>query len=123
MLAAAVDPAIRQKLARLLGMLGSEHDGEALNAGRLADKLVRSAGLSWHEVLNAAAEPVAIDVLLDWPVRWQAAARLVAEAGVGALREKDLAFARVVAGYANRPSGKQLGYLHDLVRRVIEARP
>jgi hypothetical protein len=39
---------VRTRLARLLG---SEHDGEALNAARLADKLVRSEGVTWHQVL------------------------------------------------------------------------
>jgi hypothetical protein len=41
----------RERLARLLGMLGSDHVGEVANAGRLADKLVRAAGLSWHDVV------------------------------------------------------------------------
>lgn len=40
------------RLAHLLGMLGSRFDGEALNAGRLAHRLVRSAGSTWPEVLK-----------------------------------------------------------------------
>lgn len=126
----ALNVAERRRLARLLGMVGSSHDGEALNAARLADRMVRDAGLTWHEVLadhDSATPPPRqepqINVLVDWPVRWQAAARLVAEEGKGLLREKDLAFARTVAGYEHRPTEKQLGYLHDLVRRVLEAWP
>ena len=37
-------------LARLLGMMGSAHDGEALKAARIADRLVRDAGCTWFDV-------------------------------------------------------------------------
>ena len=47
----ALANADRDRLTRLLGMLGSDFDGEVANAGRLADKLVRSAGLTWAAVL------------------------------------------------------------------------
>jgi hypothetical protein len=39
------------KLAKILGMLGSAHDGEALAAARQADAMLRRAGLTWHDVL------------------------------------------------------------------------
>ena len=42
----------RTQLAKMLGMLGSAHDGEALNAGRAADKLIRGQGLDWQTVLE-----------------------------------------------------------------------
>jgi hypothetical protein len=42
----------REKLARVLGMLGSSHDGEIAAAGRAADALVRQAGLTWPDVLR-----------------------------------------------------------------------
>jgi hypothetical protein len=42
----------RAKLAAILGMIGSAHDGEALNAARLADRLVRDHGLTWHDALT-----------------------------------------------------------------------
>ena len=73
MSAAALD---RDRLARVLGMLGSEHDGEALAAARQAERLRAEAGLTWGEVLlprlpgprrlhhvETAAD--AIEVLLD----------------------------------------------------------
>ena len=47
----------RDRLARLLGLLGSDFDGEVANAGRLADKLVRSAGLTWPDVIAPALPP------------------------------------------------------------------
>ena len=41
----------RNRLTRLLGMLGSDFDGEVANAGRLADRLVRERDLTWSEIL------------------------------------------------------------------------
>lgn len=41
------------KLAKILGMLGSSHAGERASAGLKADEMVRSAGLTWLEVIYA----------------------------------------------------------------------
>jgi hypothetical protein len=41
----------RSRLTRLLGMTGSAHDGEVVNAARLAHQMVRQANLGWDEVL------------------------------------------------------------------------
>jgi hypothetical protein len=41
----------RQRLVRLLGMLGSAFDGEIANAGRMADTLARQLG-GWEQVLG-----------------------------------------------------------------------
>ena len=48
MSAAALD---RERLAKLLGMMGSAHDGEALAAARQAERLRAEAGLTWGEIL------------------------------------------------------------------------
>jgi len=45
-------PEFRRRLALLLGMLGSDHDGERSNAGRLAERLVRQQGLTWPQVID-----------------------------------------------------------------------
>lgn len=47
----------RDKLTRLLGMLGSDFDGEVANAGRLADRLVRNAGLTWRDIIGSSPPP------------------------------------------------------------------
>jgi len=41
----------RDRLAKLLGMCGSHHEGERANAARMASDMVREAGLTWPEVL------------------------------------------------------------------------
>jgi hypothetical protein len=45
-----VDDAKRTRLIQLLGMMGSAHDGEVLNAARMAQKLIGSEALTWEEV-------------------------------------------------------------------------
>jgi hypothetical protein len=45
----------RKRLAQFLGMVGSAHDGEALNAVRLANKLLQKLKLQWADVLNGQA--------------------------------------------------------------------
>ncbi len=47
-------------LARILGMLGSAHDGEVVAAGRAAVRLLQLHGVGWSDVLvSAAPEPPA----------------------------------------------------------------
>ena len=50
--ASPVTPEKRQRLAQLLGMMGSAFDGEALNAARKAQQLLHAERTTWHEVLN-----------------------------------------------------------------------
>jgi hypothetical protein len=42
-----------ERLAKLLGMLGSAHDGERAAAGLLAHELIRRHGLSWSDLSSA----------------------------------------------------------------------
>jgi hypothetical protein len=43
----------RERLTKLLGMLGSEHAGERDNAARAIERLLREHGLSWDDLLKA----------------------------------------------------------------------
>jgi hypothetical protein len=47
----------RDKLAAILGMLGSNHDGEIVAAARQAERLRRDAILTWHDILAPAPAP------------------------------------------------------------------
>lgn len=42
----------RQRLAAILGMLGSEHQGERDNAARQAEAFRKKHGLTWEELLG-----------------------------------------------------------------------
>lgn len=53
----ALSPDVRMKLARVLGLLGSNHPGERDAAGLAADRIVRGAGLSWEDLLGPAPRP------------------------------------------------------------------
>jgi hypothetical protein len=48
---ALLDPQARDKLIKLLKLLGSQHDGERASAGKMAHELLRQLGLSWSEVI------------------------------------------------------------------------
>src|SRR3954469_23200789 len=54
MTAAALTPAFADKLVKVLGMLGSDHDGEVAAAGRRAHSMLQAEGLTWGEVIFPA---------------------------------------------------------------------
>lgn len=45
----------RARLIQLLGMMGSNYDGEVCNAAKLAQRLLSHHKLTWGEVLNGSA--------------------------------------------------------------------
>jgi len=49
----------KSTLSKLLGMIGSDHDGEVVAAARKAHQLVKARGASWPEVLGIEARPLA----------------------------------------------------------------
>lgn len=46
-----MDAALRERLTKLIAMVGSDHDGEVINAVRAADRLLRQHKLTWHDFL------------------------------------------------------------------------
>ena len=48
------------KLAKVLGMLGSAHDGEVVAAARRAEAMVRGARLTWRDVIISTPSPVVV---------------------------------------------------------------
>jgi hypothetical protein len=65
-------PADREHLAKLLGMLGSDHLGERDNTARAAHRLVQQRGMTWFDVVTPTppvtdhdADPVG-PVSADW---------------------------------------------------------
>ena len=43
---------LTRRLVKILGLLGSDHDGEVAAAGRRAHQLLQGAGLTWPEVIG-----------------------------------------------------------------------
>ena len=47
--------AVKTRLAHLLGMLGSDHDGEVISAARQIEKERRRLGKTWHELRDVTS--------------------------------------------------------------------
>jgi hypothetical protein len=45
------------RFLKLVGLFGSEHDGERANAAGLATKMLREAGLTWEEFFDRLTAP------------------------------------------------------------------
>jgi hypothetical protein len=111
----------RARLARVLEMIGSSFDGEALVAARRAHTLVKAAGLSWESVLSAPAEtsnrwtePSTVRDAIDRCIEFDEY-----------LTEWERAFIGSIAGWRRPLSPKQkkrLDELVDKVRRIARAR-
>ena len=51
----------RSTIAKLLGLVGSNHDAEALAAARKAHELVKARGITWPDLLGLDALPPEAD--------------------------------------------------------------
>jgi hypothetical protein len=109
-----------RRLARVCGLLGSDHDGEALAAARQAEKLRKKVGLTWDELLVPSPRPRSRDPppedLTDW--RW--ACHFCLE-HYHSLTSWELDFVATVARYTKPPSAKQRIILRRLVARCRNA--
>jgi hypothetical protein len=53
-------PADRVRLVNILGMLGSEHDGERASAGLLASRMLRDRGLQWIDLIGTPKRQIGV---------------------------------------------------------------
>jgi hypothetical protein len=51
----------KKRLVQVLGMTGSDGDGEALNAIRLANRMLRAANTTWSDLLAPPSAPASPD--------------------------------------------------------------
>src|SRR5687767_12283048 len=63
-------PADAAKLTKLLGMLGSDHDGEVAAAGRAANRLLKAHGLTWSDVITPAPQSATLPAVWREPEHW-----------------------------------------------------
>jgi hypothetical protein len=110
----------RLRLVRLLGMCGSDHDAEVVTAARMANRLVRDNGVTWHEVITAPVVPRLSndDPLAQFTTR--AAACMFTLSHAPMLTHWEVGFLRNLAGF-DKLSPKQLATLRRLVARAIAA--
>ena len=95
-------------------MMGSAFDAEVLAAARLADRLVRNRGLTWHDLLSATANDRQL------PQRPPPLRVTVAEClrRPGSLRPWERGFLESLEGFA-RLSEKQRDCLDLIAERVL----
>jgi hypothetical protein len=108
---ALLDPQAADRLAKLLGMLGSHHDGEALTAARKADQCIRQLGLTWGDVIHVSGEH-AHDC-----AGWQHMAR-ACRALAHRLSAREFDFINNIAMARFEPSPKQAAWLRSIYERV-----
>ena len=105
------------KLAKLLGMLGSDHAGERDAAGLAAHRLITSRGLTWDGILSP---PPVRPPKLGQPWRgWRDTVERCLQQP-GSLRRWEVEFLSGLRHYQN-PSRKQKEVLRGIVERVLGA--
>jgi hypothetical protein len=119
-------PAVADRLVRICGLLGSDHAGEAASAAAAATKIIRSAGLTWSELLAPIVTPPAPSARPRHrhaphcgPGDWRAAAAACLQRP-GLFSEWEHNFLYSVLGF-RRLSPKQEAILARLVERVRAA--
>jgi hypothetical protein len=109
-----------RRLARVCGLFGSDHDGEALAAARQAEKIRKKLGLTWDELLVPPTRQRAKDPSPEDLTDWRSACHFCLER-YWSLTRWELEFVATVARYKKAPSVKQLIILHRLVVRCRNA--
>jgi hypothetical protein len=110
----ALAKAERAKLAKVLGLLDSDREGEALAAARAAARLVKQHDTTWREVI----EPPAIEKKLPELGVWRETVAQCLERP-GSLRPWEVGFLRDLPAF-RRLSSKQRYCLKEIADRVLK---
>jgi hypothetical protein len=118
--AASLSPVFADKLVKVLGMLGSDHDGEVAAAGRTAHSMLKAKSLTWSDVIVPAVP--APQQQSRAPRRWR---RTTSPSDTAALclqwpevlSDWEVDFCRSIVG-RRRISAKQTVVLERLARKV-----
>lgn len=102
----------RSTIAKLLGLVGSHHDGEALSAARKAHELLRAKGGTWGEVLGLEASTPEADHI--------ARARELLGKGRGICTRWEMQFLRGVLAFKTL-SDQQQRTLDGIREKVLSA--
>jgi hypothetical protein len=102
----ALAPEALDRLVKLLGMLGSAHDGEIANAGRKAHALVRQHGMTWADLLTPARA-----------VHWRAKVHACFD-HLHVLNEREREFVYTLVNWRGTPTDKQLAWLNRIYENL-----
>lgn len=117
MTAVRLDDATAGRLAKILGMLGSDHAGERATAAAKAHAIVHSAGLTWRDlVMPSPSVAPQLESSCDWRL-------LAAEchAHRARLNPKESEFVAKMLTWRSEPSPKQLAWLASIHSRLHAA--
>ena len=116
-----LDVSTAQRLVRLLGMLGSAHDGEVANAGRMADRLIRERGLTWPQIIALGPTPPATFPPLSrepaTALEWRQLAVWIKRNFADQLNPREYEFVVHMAAWRSMPSPKQQQWLSAIAQR------
>jgi hypothetical protein len=115
---ALLDPASADRLAKILGLLGSEHCGERDAAAQAAHKLICSFGLTWHDVISPpiVPGPPRIRSWRSTESDWQKMAAFC-HARWHLLSDRDREFVRSMLNW-REPSERQKDWLASIYARM-----
>ena len=114
-----LNPETAERLAKILGMLGSDHAGERSAAGLAAHRLLREQRLTWRDVIVAPSASSVSPRIRSWRSTesdWQRMARF-AWARRDLLSPKDQEFVRSMLNWRD-PSEKQQDWLAGIYARL-----
>jgi len=102
-----------KRLSKVLGMMQSGHEGEVLNAARMASEMVLSSGMTWQQVLK-------LDVIPSnnaAPTHWDEAERLLATVRKKVITPYERKFLLGILGFKSL-SENQAKTLASIARKV-----
>jgi hypothetical protein len=106
-------PAIAPKLSEML-RLSSNHDGEVVATVCAIERVPKSAGGDWHDLVAAMLAPTAHPDVRNGVVQWCLDRRFF-------LSPRDRRFLENVARQLKPPSAKQQKWLSDIVGKLRRA--
>ncbi len=118
---ATLDRTTADRLAKLCGLFGSDHDGERATAAAMADRLIRAAGLTWADVIapRAAPAPALAAPREAASGDWRAVATACRQRH-DLLTAWESKFLASLIGH-RRPTAKQLSVLSNIAAKVFGA--
>jgi hypothetical protein len=113
-----MEPDKKRRLIQLLGMMGSAHDGECLNAARLAQRLIGAEELTWEEVLSGTGNSGGGAISFNRGYQ-EGYRRGLAEGHAGKAKPVTwTAFARTLLdGYQDDLSDWEIGFVENYIER------
>jgi hypothetical protein len=106
--------AIAPRLGKMLLMLSSNHDGDVVATVRAIERVLKSAGSDWHDLVASMLAPAAHPEVHDDVVQWCLNRHFF-------LSPRDREFLEGVAEQRMPPSPKQEKWIHDTVGKLERA--